>query len=83
MVKMTWSKEEREEIEAIKGEVSDIRRALMEPPAGGGDSLIVRATKAVEFLERGGWAGKWIVRGVMTIAAMGAAIVQFKGWFFR
>ena len=74
---------ERKKLDETHAAVMRLNRVFFEVPAGGSDTLIVRLTRMVEILERGGWAGKWTLRGIMTIAGLGAAVITIKNWFIQ
>ncbi|RVV99690.1 hypothetical protein EKE94_03135 [Mesobaculum littorinae] len=64
----------------IADRIGRIERAFFDEPEGGGERLILRIVRLVETAERGGWAGKWIIRIIMTTAGLGAAILTIRGW---
>ena len=78
---MAWSAEERKIIDAMQGQIahvetdlSGIRKALFDPGPGGSPPLIKRVVDAVVIMERSGWAGKMMIRAVLTAGALAAAL---------
>lgn len=79
---MTWTVHEQKRIAAMEDRltevdkhVSDIRRALMEPSPTGEPPLLKRASDAVVMLERSGWVGKMLVRGLLLMGSIAGAII--------
>lgn len=62
------------EVSELRAMVADIHDALFKPPPEGGPHFFARATTALVAAERANWAAKWLVRGLLTAAAMAAAI---------
>lgn len=76
---MPLSPDERAEIDAMKAKVDSMHRALLEPPPGGGDSLLRQLVLLNETARNGQWAAKWIIRGILTCGGVVAAWLTIKG----
>lgn len=73
--------EERQMLQEAHDKVIVLHRALMETnPATGEKPLILRASEAVIFIERGGWMVKWFTRVVISLGALAGALITLGVW---
>lgn len=70
--------EERKKLEDTYRMTTEMYRALMEPQKTGEPPFIERVSATVRVFENSSWAGKWIIRGIVTLAAVMAAAVTIK-----
>lgn len=72
----------QDERDALILEIADEHRkmyaAFMEPRATGEPPFIERLNSVVRTFENSSWAGKWIIRAILTAAALLAAIVTIR-----
>lgn len=66
--------------------MDEMHRAIMLPPPGASDepTLLARMVAVTVMVERSGWATKWTIRIVTTVAgilaAFGMIYATMKGW---
>lgn len=70
--------EEREKLERTYQMTMEMHRAFMEPQKTGEPPFIERVSAAVRVFENSSWAGKWLIRGTIGLAAIMAAVVTIK-----
>ncbi len=74
------TEDERKKLNETHAMTVRLHEQLFGVPPQGGEPLMVRMARMVEMLETGGVMGKWFLRGVMTLAGLGVALAQIKGW---
>ena len=66
--------DERAMLTSTANKTDAMHRALMEASPSGELPLIQRIHDVAVLVERSGWVTKWVIRGVLTIGGISAAV---------
>lgn len=81
MAGMNMTEDERERFNAMERQIAEVHAALFKPAFGEKTALVEKLDALVRVSEKGSWAVSWIVKIVLTLGALVAAIAAIKTGF--
>ena len=67
-----------ERLDMVEEYSTELHDALIKEPLSGGSTLLHRLVRVVVFAENSSWAGKWVLRILLTLGAIFTSISVIK-----
>lgn len=81
MAGLAMTDEERARFDAMERQIAEVHAALFKPALGEKTALVEKLDALVRVSEKGSWAVSWVVKIVLTLGALVAAIAAIKTGF--